>query len=170
MSPARQTSCMQSSVELEADSETTGGTESAENAGGRLTGLRRRLTQVFSPRRFLLAVVLVGVGVAAGGFIGGVIPLLGTVGRILGVVAATFLLGLVRSRRQYLEVTVAGAVVAVLAVVSSTVSGAFLPVGVSVLQDYGIALAGIGAGSGAAAALLGYYFGRDLRAGLTKSL
>lgn len=167
---------MQSSVELERDTEVSDGADEGESVdddaqtGGRLTRLKNRLARIFSPRRFLLAVVLVAVGVAAGGFVGDFLPLLGTVGRILGVFAAMFLLGLGRSRRQYLEVAAAGATVAVLVVLSSTLSGAFLPVGVEVLQDYGLAIAGIGAGSGAGAAVLGYYFGRDLRAGLTKSI
>ncbi len=156
---------MQSSVELEPDEteETEGST-----TDGRRSGVRRRLARLFSIRAFLIAVAATLAGVVVGGFVGGLIPLLGTVGRILGIVGATFLLGLVRSRRQYTEVIVAGAVVAVLAVLSSSLTGAFLPVGVEVLQEYGIALTGVGAGSGAAASLLGYYFGRDLRDGLTR--
>lgn len=163
---------MQSSVELERETEPAepDAAEEETESGGRFAGLRRRVARIFSPRAFLLASLFVVVGLVAGGFLGGFLPLLGTVGRLVGVFAAMFLFGLVRSRRQYLEVALAGAVVAVLVVVSSTLDGAFLPVGVSLLQEYGIAIAGVGAGSGAATSLLGYYFGRDLRAGLTKSL
>lgn len=167
---------MQSSVELEretgaaTDSDEPEESEDSDESGGRLAGLRRRFARIFSPRAFLLASLFVVVGLVAGGFLGGFLPLLGTVGRLVGVFAAMFVFGLVRSRRQYLEVALAGAVVAVLVVVSSTLDGAFLPVGVSLLQEYGIAIAGVGAGSGATTSLLGYYFGRDLRAGLTKSL
>jgi hypothetical protein len=167
---------MQSSVELERETgAATDSTQSEEGddpdqSGGRLAGLRHRLGRIFSPRAFLLASLFVVVGLVAGGLIGGLLPLLGTVGRLIGVFAAMFLFGLVRSRRQYLEVALAGAVVAALVVVSSTLDGAFLPVGVSLLQEYGLAIAGVGAGSGAATSLLGYYFGRDLRAGLTQSL
>jgi len=160
---------VQSSVELEREPE---GDEDGrtDESGGRLAGLRRRLARIFSLRAFLLAALFVVAGLVAGGFFGGLIPLLGTIARLVGVFAATFLFGLLRSRRQYFEVALAGSLVAVLVVVSSALDGAFLPVGVSVLQEYGIAIAGVGAGSGAATALLGYYFGRDLRAGLSKSL
>ncbi|MEF8800218.1 MAG: hypothetical protein V5A38_12000 [Halolamina sp.] len=167
---------MQSSVELEretgaaTDSDGSEERDDAEESGARLAGLRRRLARIFSPRAFLLASLFVVVGLVAGGLVGGLLPLLGTVGRLVGVFAGTFLFGVVRSRRQYLEVALAGAIVAVLVVVSSSLDGAFLPVGVSLLQEYGIAIAGVGAGSGAATSLLGYYFGRDLRAGLTESL
>lgn len=160
---------MQSTVELETDDETDE-PEASTDAGGRFSGVRRRIARIFSIRTFLVAVLAVGAGVVVGGVVGGAIPFLGTVGRLLGIVAASFLLGLARSRRQYLEVIAAGAIVAVLAVLSSSLTGAFLPVGVSVLQEYGIALAGAGAGSGAVASLLGYYFGRDLRDGLTRSV
>ena len=145
-------------------------TEEAAESGGRLAGLKRRAARIFSPRSFLVSLLAVLAGIAAGGFVGGLIPFLGTVGQVLGVVGGAFLLGLVRARRGYLEVAAAGAVAATLLVLSSTLGGAFLPVGVEVLQQYGLALAGVGAGTGAAAALVGYYFGRDLRDGLTRPL
>ena len=156
---------MQHERETEADA-----AETATESGGRLSGIKRRAARVFAPRSFLLSLLVVVVGIAAGGFLGGLIPFLGTVGQLVGVFATTFVLGLVRARRHYLEVAAAGAVAATLIVLSSTLNGAFLPVGVEVLQQYGLALAGVGAGTGAAVALLGYYFGRDLRAGLTKSV
>lgn len=144
--------------------------DEAASSDGRLAGARRRLGRLFALRAFLLALAVVTVGVVAGGAIGGIVPFMGTVGRIVGVVAATFLLGLARSRRQYLEVGVAGAAVAAVLAVTQVFSGVFLPIGVEWLQQYGLALGAIGAGSGAVASLLGYYFGRDLRAGLTKSI
>ncbi|NHX35428.1 MULTISPECIES: hypothetical protein [Halolamina] len=150
-------------IAADADDETA-------SSGGRLSGVRRRVGRLFSLRGFLLALATVVVGVVAGGAVGGIVPFMGTVGRVVGVVAATFLLGLVRSRRQYLEVGVAGAAVAAVLAVTQVFSGVFLPIGVEWLQQYGLALGAIGAGSGAVASLLGYYFGRDLRAGLTKSI
>ncbi|WP_049980017.1 hypothetical protein [Halolamina rubra] len=152
-------------AELAADAD-----EEAGSSGGRLSGVRRRVGRLFSPRAFLLALGVVVAGVVAGGAIGGLVPFMGTVGRVVGVFAATFLLGLGRSRRQYLEVGVAGAAVAAVLAVTQVFSGVFLPIGVEWLQQYGLALGAIGAGSGAVASLLGYYFGRDLRAGLTKSI
>lgn len=154
-------------VETENTVESSDATESAD---GRLASLRQRVGGVFSIRGFLLALGTVGAGVVAGGAVGGMLPFLGTVGRIVGIVAATFVLGLVRSRRQYLEVGTAGAAFAAVLAVTSVFQGVFLPIGVEWLQQYGLALGAIGAGSGAVAALLGYYFGRDLRDGLTKSI
>ena len=147
-----------------------GAEEAASEDEGRLAGARRRVGRVFSIRGFLLALVVVVVGVVAGGTIGGIVPFMGTVGRIVGVFAATFFLGLVRSHRQYVEVGVAGAAVAALLAVTQVFSGVFLPIGVEWLQQYGLALGAIGAGSGAIASMLGYYFGRDLRSGLTTSI
>ena len=144
--------------------------ETTDDGGGRLSGVRNRVGRVFSIRGFLLALGVVVAGVVVGGAIGGIVPFLGTVGRVVGVFAATFLLGAVRSHRQYLEVGVAGAAVAAVLAITSVFSGVFLPVGVEWLPQYGLALGAIGAGSGAAASLLGYYFGRDLRDGLTKSI
>ena len=146
------------------------GVDEADASGGRLAGLRRRIGRVFSIRGFLLALGTVLAGVVAGGAIGGLIPFLGTVGRIAGLFAATFVLGLVRSHRQYFEVGVAGASIAAVLAVTSVFQGVFLPIGVEWLQQYGLALGAVGAGSGAVAAVLGYYFGRDLRDGLTKSI
>lgn len=155
---------------LERDAETTADAGPDESSDRRLGGLRGRVGRVFSIRGFLLALGVVGGGVVAGGAIGGIVPFLGTVGRIVGIFVATFLLGLVRSHRQYFEVGVAGAGLAALLAMTQVLGGVFLPVGVEWLQQYGVALAGIGASSGALVALLGYYFGRDLRDGLTKSV
>jgi len=152
-------------AELAADAD-----EEPTSSDGRLSGVRRRVGRLFSLRAFLLALGVVVAGVVAGGALGGLVPFMGTVGRVVGVFAATFLLGLARSRRQYLEVGVAGAAVAAVLAVTQVFSGVFLPIGVEWLQQYGLALGAIGAGSGAVASLLGYYFGRDLRAGLTKSI
>ncbi|MFW5938847.1 MAG: hypothetical protein ACOCSD_04245 [Halolamina sp.] len=155
---------------LERDDETPVDAETEASGGGRLSGVRGRLGRVFSIRGFLLALGVVVAGVVAGGAIGGIVPFMGTVGRVVGVFAATFVLGAVRSRRQYLEVGAAGAGVAALLAITQVFSGVFLPIGVEWLQQYGLALGAIGAGSGAVASLLGYYFGRDLRDGLTKSV
>jgi hypothetical protein len=143
-----------------ADSETAG------RRRGRLAGARRRVGGLFAPRAFLLALALVSAGL----LVGGSVPLLGAVGRLVGVAVGAFALGLVGARRRYLEVAVAGGLAAGLAFVLGVLTSALFPIGVSVLQDYGVTLAGVGAGSGALAALVGHYLGRDLRAGLTHDL
>lgn len=154
---------MQSSLEREESSETS--------SGGRFSRFVPSV-RLFSPRDFAVALLLSFVGVVAGGMFGGVIPLplVGSVGGLVGLFVVAFAIGLVRSRRQYLEVGVAGALAATATFLLSTLSSAFLPVGVSVLQDYGVTIAGVGVGAGLLVALVGHYFGRDLRAGLTKDV
>lgn len=140
------------------DDEPTAAKQSS-GGGGRLSGL-------FSARTFLLALVL-----SIGGLlVGGAVPIVGFVGRFVGIAAAGFLLGLVGSRRRYVEVGLAGAIAAGLAFVLSTLFSVFAPFAVQLLADYGLAIAGVGALSGALAGLLGHYFGRDLKDGLTRDL
>lgn len=134
--------------------------KSASSAGG-----AGRLERVFSPRAFLLALLFVGGGAIAGGFFGGFVPLLGMVAAPVGLFAGAFLGGLLYSRRRYVETGVAGALVAVLWFVLSTL-GTF-PLAVGFLAERGTVVAGVGAGTGLLAAVAGHYFGRDLRAGLT---
>ncbi|EMA04260.1 hypothetical protein [Haloferax denitrificans] len=132
---------------------------SGSSGGGRLGGL-------FSPRAFLAALLL-----SVGGLlVGGAIPIVGFIGRFVGIAAAGFLIGLVGSKRRYTEVVLAGAIAAGLAFVLSTLFAVFAPFAVQLLADYGVAIAGVGAASGGLAALVGHYFGRDLRAGLTQEL
>lgn len=128
--------------------------------------IRRRLDRLFDVRAFLVALALVSAGL----FVGGAVPLFGAVGRLVGVAVATFALGLAGSRRRYLEVAVAGALAAGVGFVLGVLTSALFPVGVSVLRDHGVALAGVGSGGGALTAVVGYYFGRDLRAGLTRDV
>ncbi|MFB6152212.1 MAG: hypothetical protein ABEJ40_10435 [Haloarculaceae archaeon] len=94
----------------------------------------------------------------------GSVPLLGAVGSGLGIFAAGFLLGLLSGKRRYLELFAAGGVAAG--------ASALLEVyRFALLANVGVApFAALGAGTGIAAALLGHYFGRDLRAGLTTSV
>ncbi|MFB6304312.1 MAG: hypothetical protein ABEH47_04035 [Haloferacaceae archaeon] len=112
-------------------------------------------------RGLLLAFAFALAGVVLGGFV----PLLGPVGRLVGLLLAAFALGL-RGRRRYLEVGVAGAAVGGVA----TVLGALGPFLLPVVADYGVAVGGVGAGTGLLVSLLGHYLGRDLRAGLSRDL
>ncbi|MBP2251418.1 ABC-type multidrug transport system permease subunit [Halarchaeum solikamskense] len=129
-------------------------------------GLRARARTFFSPRRFLLALVLA----AAGLFVGGLVPLVGSLTRFVGLAAATFALGVASARRCYVEVALAGALAAVGSVLLGLLTSAFLPITVDFLARSGVAFALAVAGIGALAGLVGYYFGRDLRAGFTRSL
>lgn len=124
----------------------------------RRTRLRKRAGGLFSLRAFLLALVLTVVGVG----LGGVVPLLGAVLRFVGVFGGAFVFGAVSERRHYAEAGLAGALVpgvgTFLNYFALTVAGVALPV---------IAIA---VGLGLCCGLLGHYFGRDLRDGLTREL
>ena len=134
-------------------------TQSGSGKTGRFGGL-------FSARTFLLALAL-----SIGGLVvGGAIPIVGFIGRFVGIAAAGFLLGLVGSKRRYVEVGLAGAIAAGLAFVLSTLASVFAPFAVQLLADYGLAIAGVGALSGGLAGVVGHYLGRDLRDGLTRDV
>ncbi|MFB6219519.1 MAG: hypothetical protein ABEH77_10170 [Halobacteriaceae archaeon] len=128
----------------------------ADRRDGLRGRLRARLAGAVSARTFLLALVLSVGGAVAGG----AVPLLGTVGGVLGVAGAGALLGLA-GRSAYPEVALAG----------------FLAAGVAAFLDFlvvslvaGPTVAAVGAGAGALGGVVGHYFGRDLRAGLTRDL
>jgi hypothetical protein len=144
----------------ETDAEATG-----ERRGGRFAGVRARLGNVFSPRAFLAALLLTTGGLVAGQAIPilGQLPLVGQFVGFLGVFLGGFVLGLVAKHRRYLETGVAGAVAAGLAFVVNAVLFTFA-------TDLGVQFAAVGATFGTVAALLGHYFGRDLRDGLTRDV
>ena len=134
-------------------------------------GLRSRLTpsigrpslapDVPSLRSFLLAFVAVIGGMVAGS----AVPLVGSVTSILGVVAGAFFLGLLSGKRRYFPVAVAGAIAAVAA---SATLGALT---FAFVESLGLVpSAAIGTTTGVIAAVVGHYFGRDLRAGLTRDV
>ncbi|WP_029601463.1 hypothetical protein [Natronobacterium lacisalsi] len=111
---------------------------------------------LFSPKAFLALVLLIGTGLLAGGT---VIPV---AGRLIGMFAVAFLVGLLASKRRYLEMAAAG-------VLSSGL--------VTLVTDPLLAVAGntqillaVGATAGLATTVIGYYFGRDLRAGLSRDV
>ncbi|MFB6140459.1 MAG: hypothetical protein ABEJ26_08505 [Halosimplex sp.] len=114
-----------------------------------------------SGRSFLLAFVLVIGGMLAGS----AVPLVGTFGSAVGIFAGAFVLGLASGTRRYFPVAVAGAAAAMV----SVWQGAFFRF--AMLSDVGLAqFAAVGATTGIVVALLGHYFGRDLRAGLTRDV
>ena len=121
----------------------------------------------FSGKAFALSLV----AVAAGVFAGGAIPLIGgTIGSAGGVFLAAFAIGLALSARRYVETGVAGAAAGALVAVTNVLNVGFLPIGVDYLQQWGLSLLAVGGGLGLVVALLGHYFGRDLRAGLTQDV
>ncbi len=137
--------------------------ESAESdatseSGGVRGRVRRRATGWFSPKAFLVALAL-----AVGGmFAGGPIPVVGgLVGGLVGVFVAGFALGLFGGRR-YVEVGAAGA--------AAVGASALVDLFAWTLVGVGLPLVAVGVGAGLVAGVLGHYFGRDLRAGVTKSV
>lgn len=145
-------------VELDLDGQRE--TETADERGG----LRGRLpsVDVFSARTFAVAFVLAVLGLVAGGLV----PIVGIVGRFVGLFLAAFVVGLVSDRRSYLEVAFAGTLAAGVGFLLSALG----PVIVPFVVDYGAEIAGVGAATGLVVSVAGYYFGRDLRAGLTADL
>ena len=133
-------------------------TASAGDTGDRSLG--ERAARLFSPRFFVLALLAFGAVFVAGN---AVVPFVPVVGGLAGIAAFAFVLGLVASARRYLETAAAGAVAAGLA---TWLSNLFL----SVIGNVGVPIALAGAGGGVLAALVGYYFGRDLRDGLTREI
>ncbi|UPM42798.1 hypothetical protein [Halocatena salina] len=134
---------------------------SESQASSRRDRFVSKITGVFSPRYFLLALVVLSIGLFVPSFIP-IISALPGVG-LVGLFGAAFALGGIGDTRQYLEIGAAGAVA----------------VGVSVLSRYmTIALVGsnvtefatVGFGVGIVVAVLGYYFGRDLRDGVTRDI
>lgn len=53
---------------------------------------------------------------------------------------------------------------------TSVLGVGFLPIGIDYLSQWGLPLVAVGGGVGLVLALLGHYFGRDLRAGLTEDI
>ncbi|WP_144921290.1 hypothetical protein [Halorubrum salsamenti] len=154
-----------SAASAASDAEGVSGTsQSGGGSGGGRVGLDGRW---FSGKAFLVALVAVALGV----FAGGAIPLIGgTIGSAAGVFLATFLVGLVFSARRYVETGIAGAAAGAGTGVTSVLGIGFLPIGVDYLQQWGLPLLAVGGGLGLVLALLGHYFGRDLRAGLTEDV
>ncbi|MES3160659.1 MAG: hypothetical protein PPP55_03700 [Halorubrum sp.] len=121
----------------------------------------------FSLKSFALAAVAIGSGV----FLGGAIPLIGgTIGAAAGVLLGAFLVGFVFSSRSYVENGVAGTAAGALTAVTSVLGVGFLPIGIDYLSEWGLPLLVVGGGLGLVLALVGHYFGRDLRAGVTSEL
>ncbi|MFC6716365.1 DUF456 domain-containing protein [Natrialbaceae archaeon GCM10025810] len=116
----------------------------------------RSLQSFFSPKAFFTLILVFAAALFAGGM---AIPVAGS---SIGLFAAAFVLGLVTSKRRYLEVTAAGTAVGAVAAVLNHV--------VITVAGSGSAVVAVGASLGLVACLVGYYFGRDLKTGLSKDL
>ena len=113
---------------------------------------------LFAPRSFLLLFVLS----VAGMFVAGAALPLGSVAGLLGLALVAFGAGLVGERRQYAEVVLS----------SGLAAGISWFLGNLVLTALGpgVPLVAVGVGAGALVGAVGHYFGRDLRAGLTRDI
>lgn len=111
----------------------------------------------FSPKAFLAVVLLVGAGL----FAGAVALPIGGAGRIVGMFAVAFAIGLVASKRRYLEMSAAGVSVGA---ATALLMSPFITIA------NGQAVLAVGASAGLAAVVGGYYFGRDLRDGLFRDV
>ena len=136
------------------------------SSSGRIRGMLSGVGPSFSLRSFLVVLVASLAGVIAGGSI----PIVGSIGRFLGLFAVAFGAGVIGSRSRYLEVGLAGAVASGTAFLLGTLTSIFAPVAVRILADYGVAIVGVGTGAGLLVALVGHYFGRDLRDGVTRDV
>jgi len=110
----------------------------------------------------LRALVVAFVAVGSGMTLGSLVPLVPFTA-FAGIPIGTFLHGLLDSERRYVETAVAGGLLSGLAVVTALLPQ--LVAGVNGGQLFAVA-----AGVGAVLAVLGHYFGRDLRDGLTREL
>lgn len=129
-----------------ADAPADGDTETRGSLG-------TRLARYFSPTWFLGSAVAM---LVLGGIGSTFVPL---VGGPLGLAAGALVVGLVADERKYAETAVAGVVLGALASVSGAVTIAFATGAI-------LRIAAVGAAGGLVAAVVGTYFGRDLRGAL----
>ncbi|WP_323675483.1 hypothetical protein [Halorubellus sp. PRR65] len=140
------------------DRSTNQGTGGTDAASGSTATDDRGFRKYFDPSSAGISAVLVFAGAMAGGVVP--IPFVGGLARLLGVGVGAFAHGLGASDSRYAETLVASGVVGFLvAVLTTNMFVTLSGVGVPVLAVSTIATMLV--------ALVGHYFGRDLRAGLT---
>jgi hypothetical protein len=120
--------------------------------------VRSRLGAVATERSLLTALALSVVGAVALSFV----PFLSVAGTVLGIAVGGFAYGLGSDARRYVEMALAGAVTGG----GATVLGNLIVA----LVASGTTLVGFGVLAGTVAGVVGHYFGRDLRDGLTADL
>ncbi len=141
--------------ELTDPTDTTSDTGSSRSWRSPLTS-RLSLGRYFSPKEYVALVALLGAGLLAGAT---VLPI---AGRVIGMFITAFFVGLVASKRRYLEMMTAGVSVGAIAAVLNNM--------ILTVAGSGQTLVAVGATVGVLAAVGGYYFGRDLRDGLDRDL
>ncbi|QLH76432.1 hypothetical protein HZS55_03555 [Halosimplex rubrum] len=150
--------------ESSAASSTASSTDSGPSLRSRLTPSLGRPSlgiSVPSLRSFLLAAVVV----VGGMFAGSAVPFIGSVTGLVGLFLGAFLLGAASGTRRYVPVAVAGAGAAVFATMMQGV------LTLTAVESLGLApTAALGATTGILVAVVGHYFGRDLRDGLTRDV
>ncbi|MFC7073958.1 hypothetical protein ACFQJ7_02620 [Halovenus rubra] len=117
----------------------------------------RTLGRVLSSRGLVVATVLSVVFSA----LFSLIPFLGLLGSLLGLGGAGFAYGAGSSESRYLELLLAGGAVG---------GGSALLGNLLVITFGSTVLLGLGLLGGAGAAVVGHYFGRDFRRGLTRDI
>lgn len=137
-------------------------TQHSESEATRFQRFRASAGRLFSisPRYFLVALVVLAVGWSVPSFIP-LIPALPA--GYLGLFVVAFALGGLTSESRYLETAVAAAVVTFLSIFTQRLIIAIA--GVNITK-----FAAIGGAVGGLLAVVGYYFGRDLRDGLTRDI
>ena len=145
--------------DLESDVETNLGADVTSET----TGDGRRLPTI---RSLLFVIVVSAVGFVGGGSV----PIIGTIGQFVGLFLTSFLIGAIGSKGRYAESAIGGGLVTGTLLLLGTLTSVFTPFAVEFLADYGIAIAGAGVGLGSIIGVVGHYFGRDLRSGLTKDI
>lgn len=145
-------------TEVEIGDGTTASTGTDASAGGLRARALTRAERLFSPRVFVVALLLAAGGLFAASTL---VPLPGS--GLLGVFAATFLLGLAVDNRRYAETALAGGIIAAASTLLDFAVVAFL-------GGFGVSIAVLAGALGAVVGGLGAYFGRDLRDGLTRDL
>jgi hypothetical protein len=119
--------------------------------------------------RLKSALMIIAIAMS-GLLVGGAIPLIGTIGQFVGLFTGMFIFGLLSSKRQYVLVGASGGISAVALTLISTAFSVVAPLAFDLIQEYGIWIAGAGLIAGVISSVGGYYFGRDLKTGLTKNI
>ncbi|NHN41421.1 hypothetical protein G9C85_07190 [Halorubellus sp. JP-L1] len=145
--------------DLDADAGTGHGQSAGDApAGSESVADDRGFRKYFDPSSAAISGIVLSVGALLGFLVP--IPVVGSLARLLGVGVGAFLHGATASDSRYAETVVASGVVGLVFTLLTT--SMFVA-----LSDVGVPILAISTAVTVAVALVGHYFGRDLRAGLT---